>query len=78
MDLFEIEVRDDVAPMVGAGEGPDPEKLFTPFFTTKISGTGLGLTVARRICVAHGGRLDAENRPQGGAQFRIVLPVDAG
>ena len=68
-----IQIEDD-----GPGLGSDPERLFTPFFTTRINGTGLGLTVARRICIAHGGRLDAENRPKGGAQFRIVLPVDSG
>ena len=71
--LVTIQIADD-----GPGLGPDPERLFTPFFTTRINGTGLGLTVARRICIAHGGRLDAGNRPEGGAQFRIVLPVDFG
>lgn len=68
-----ITIADD-----GPGLGPDPERLFTPFFTTKTNGTGLGLTVARRLCIAHGGRLDAEPRAGGGALFRIVLPVDAG
>lgn len=71
--LVTIQIEDD-----GPGLGSDPEKLFTPFFTTKTNGTGLGLTVARRICLAHGGRLDAEKRQGGGALFRIVLPVDSG
>jgi PAS domain S-box-containing protein len=67
---IEIEVEDD-----GPGLGPDPERLFTPFYTTKVNGTGLGLSVARRICVAHGGRLTAENVETGGARFRVVLPA---
>jgi PAS domain S-box-containing protein len=65
----EIEVEDD-----GPGLGPDPERLFTPFYTTKVNGTGLGLSVARRICVAHGGSLTAENVDRGGARFRVILP----
>lgn len=67
---LEIEVEDD-----GPGLGTDPERLFTPFYTTKVNGTGLGLSVARRICVAHGGSLTAENMDQGGARFRVTLPV---
>ena len=67
---LEIEVEDD-----GPGLGADPERLFTPFYTTKVNGTGLGLSVARRICVAHGGSLTAENMDQGGARFRVTLPV---
>ncbi|MBA3699547.1 MAG: PAS domain S-box protein [Planctomycetes bacterium] len=67
---LEIDVEDD-----GPGLGPEPERLFTPFYTTKVNGTGLGLSVARRICVAHGGRLTAENVDNGGARFRVVLPA---
>ena len=66
-----IAIEDD-----GPGLGEDPQKLFTPFFTTKVNGTGLGLTVARRICEAHGGELQAANLPTGGAAFRILLPVN--
>jgi signal transduction histidine kinase len=55
--------------------GSDIDKLFTPFFTTKVNGTGLGLVVARRICEAHGGTLEAENRSGGGARFRVRLPT---
>jgi signal transduction histidine kinase len=60
------------------GVGIAPEVLrhiFEPFFSTKVNGTGLGLSVARRICVAHGGRLTAENVDNGGARFRVVLPA---
>jgi signal transduction histidine kinase len=54
---------------------PDPEPLFEPFYTNKSTGTGLGLTIARRICESYGGKLTAENRKEGGARFEIVLPL---
>jgi signal transduction histidine kinase len=50
------------------------ERLFTPFFSTKPTGTGLGLSVSRRIVQAHGGTLTAANRTTGGACFTITLP----
>jgi two-component system sensor histidine kinase HydH len=59
----------------GPGLPPgDPERLFAPFFTTRARGTGLGLAVARRCAVLHGGRLWAERRAEGGARFIAVLP----
>lgn len=60
-----------------SGPGIKPElmaKLFSPFFTTKRSGTGLGLSIARHIAALHGGSLQAENRPAGGACFTLWLP----
>jgi signal transduction histidine kinase len=50
-------------------------KVFDSFFTTKTHGTGLGLAITRSIVEAHHGRLSAQNRPDGGALFRIVLPA---
>jgi two-component system, LuxR family, sensor histidine kinase TtrS len=50
-------------------------QLFNPFFTTKPQGLGLGLSLSRSIIEAHGGRLWAENLPQGGTQFRFNLPI---
>ncbi|HVG07009.1 MAG TPA: ATP-binding protein [Thermoanaerobaculia bacterium] len=45
--------------------------LFTPFFSTKRDGRGLGLTLIREILIAHGARFGLENRPEGGAEFRV-------
>jgi PAS domain S-box-containing protein len=52
--------------------------LFDPFFTTKEAGkgTGLGLSISHRIVQNHGGRIWAENNPQGGATFFIELPAE--
>jgi signal transduction histidine kinase len=68
-----IEVKDD-------GPGIPPEhlpRIFNPFFTTKQpgDGRGLGLSVAHSIVTEHGGRIWAENRPEGGAVFTIDLPI---
>ena len=51
------------------------EKLFTPFFTTKARGTGLGLSTARRLVEAHGGTLTIESPRGGGTTARIRLPI---
>jgi two-component system sensor histidine kinase KdpD len=74
-DEIAIEVRDR-----GPGLVPGEESLvFDQFFRGEASrgrrGAGLGLAVARAIVEAHGGRIEATNRPGGGAVFRLTLPT---
>jgi two-component system, NtrC family, sensor kinase len=59
------------------GEGIIPEhqeKIFTPFFTTKDTGTGLGLSVSYGIIKDHGGEIKVQSTPGKGSCFRIILP----
>jgi signal transduction histidine kinase len=53
----------------------DLSKLFDSFFSTKRTGMGLGLSIARTIVEAHGGTIQAENAPGGGAIFNVQLPA---
>ena len=50
-------------------------QLFDSFYTTKTDGMGMGLSIARSMITAHGGRIWAENQPEGGAVFRFTLPT---
>lgn len=54
-------------------------RIFDPFFTTKPvgKGTGLGLSLSHSILESHGGTIDADNRPEGGAVFTVSLPAAA-
>jgi PAS domain S-box-containing protein len=71
-----IEMRvHDTGPGLPPGAG---EKIFQPFFTTRAEGTGLGLAVAKKIVLAHGGTIEASNAAAGGAEFRIKLSVTTG
>jgi len=70
-DLIRVEVRD-------TGPGIDPDRMdtiFAPFQTTKANGLGMGLAICRTLLRAHGGRIEANNLPGGGAVFHIDLPV---
>jgi two-component system, NtrC family, sensor histidine kinase HydH len=51
------------------------DRVFEPFVSTKESGTGLGLTICRRIVEDHGGRIEAADGRAGGAIFTIKLPI---
>jgi PAS domain S-box-containing protein len=60
------------------GQGIDPRtlsKIFTPFFTTKAHGTGLGLALAKRIVENHGGRVEIESNPGEGTTVFVTLPL---
>lgn len=70
--LAELEVRDN-------GPGFQREfigQVFDPYVTSKPKGTGLGLAIVRKIVDEHGGRIEAENCPQGGARVRLWLPME--
>jgi len=63
---------DDRGPGIAAAVQP---RLFTPFASTKPTGTGLGLSICRRVLQEHGGTIVAQNRPEGGARFTLLLPT---
>jgi two-component system sensor histidine kinase AtoS len=70
-EFVRISIRDN-----GPGMTPEiQEKIFVPFFTTKKTGTGLGLSLAQKIIHAHGGILDLTSGPGRGTDFIIKIPV---
>lgn len=67
-----IEVRD-------SGPGipfSDRARVFDPYFTTKAEGTGLGLAIVKKVVLEHRGEIDCGEAAEGGAMFRITLPLD--
>ena len=69
-EMARLSVRD-----TGAGMIPEVlQNIFEPLFTTKRSGTGLGLAVAQQIVTRHGGSIQAESTPGHGSLFTILLP----
>ncbi len=76
---YKIQSRSAVLTSVedtGEGIAKDKiDKIFTPFFTTKPSGTGLGLFISNRIVAKHGGMMFVDSVPGNGSEFRIFLPA---
>jgi signal transduction histidine kinase len=67
----EVEIRD-----TGVGiKQEDLEKIWEPFWTTKVRGTGLGLPITRRIINEHGGQVEVESEPGVGTKFIMRLPL---
>jgi signal transduction histidine kinase len=62
----------DTGPGVAA---EDKDKLFTPYFSTKIAGMGLGLPIVHEIVDEHGGTIRVEDNIPSGSRFIIELPV---
>jgi len=63
--------------VIDSGKGMTPEekeKMFDPFFTTRKTGTGLGLAVSYQIIEQHNGRFEVESQPGEGTTIRIILP----
>ena len=59
------------------GPGLDAEalkRIWSPFYTSKANGTGLGLPIVKKLVEAHGGCIEAGARPGGGAEFVAVFP----
>ena len=72
----ELGRRPDRGAGLGAGiDAVDLDHIFEAFYTTKTAGLGMGLAIARSIVEAHGGRLEAQNNPDGGATFAFTVPA---
>jgi len=68
-----VAVRDS-----GTGLGSGADRVFTPFFTTKANGMGMGLSISRSLVESHGGRLWATPNFPNGAVFSFTLPISTG
>jgi signal transduction histidine kinase len=65
-----VTVRDS-----GTGLSSETDRVFTPFFTTKANGMGMGLPISRSLVESHGGRLWATSNSPHGAVFSFTLPA---
>jgi signal transduction histidine kinase len=78
--VVQIEQTDGFARIAVLDSGPGVPaellpRIFDPYFSTHDAGTGLGLPIARRIAEEHGGGITARNRPEGGLEVVVTLPV---
>ncbi len=78
--IIELADRDDTLSIVFSDEGkgiPDEilKKIWHPFFTTKETGSGLGLSIVKKIVEGHGGTVRIENGPEKGTQVTVALPA---
>jgi len=70
-DFIEISFED-----TGAGISKENmEKIFTPFFTTKAQGMGMGLAICKRFVESHGGNIEVESQVEKGSTFTVKLPI---
>lgn len=71
-------MRDFIISITDNGKGILPEvmeRIFVPFFTTKTSGSGIGLSICKQIVTLHGGTITASSKPDDKTTFSVVLPV---
>ena len=70
--------RNFIISITDNGKGILPEvmeRIFVPFFTTKTSGSGIGLSICKQIVTLHGGTITASSKPDDKTTFSVVLPV---
>jgi signal transduction histidine kinase len=72
--VFQSEVIIRISDQGSGLSQEDIQKIFTPFYSRRPGGTGLGLTIAKKIILDHQGSIWGQNLPSGGAQFSIILP----
>jgi len=72
--LREGQVAIDISDTGRGMPAEERRRVFEPFYSRKPAGTGLGLTIARRIVATHGGRIEIESTPGSGTCFTILLP----
>lgn len=83
ISCYELRTREPRVSLTIAGNGPglsleQKQKVFDAFFTTKTSGTGLGMAIARRVVDADGGTINVGGETFRGAEFVITLPLADG